>query len=140
MYGFRPYRREKRRGRKTVGLTMKKNNIIAILAAGATFALACSAMGAASGDKFLADRHAADNGVACADCHDGKENPKEKAGIGACLECHDGYKGMAEATRNLDVNPHDSHEGEIECTECHKPHGKPVDYCEQCHAFGLMVP
>lgn len=107
---------------------------------GAAFALACQALGAASEKVFLADRHAAHSGVACADCHNGMANPKEKASVAACLQCHDGYKGMAEATKNLKVNPHDSHEGEIECTACHKPHGRSVDYCEQCHAFGLVVP
>lgn len=90
--------------------------------------------------NFLADRHAKNQGLACEDCHEGVKKPEKKAGIKACLDCHGGFKGMAEQTKALEKNPHDSHEGGIDCNECHKPHKQSVDYCEQCHAFGFIVP
>jgi hypothetical protein len=31
------------------------------------------------------------------------------------------------------VNPHDSHLGQIPCTECHRQHQPPVVKCLECH-------
>lgn len=31
------------------------------------------------------------------------------------------------------LNPHDSHAGQLKCTECHKEHSKSSLYCLECH-------
>lgn len=93
-----------------------------------------------SKDEYLGGKHIA-NGIGCADCHGGEENPESKGAVQPCLDCHGGYSGMAEATQKEEgPNPHDSHEGEIPCNECHQPHQPSVDYCEQCHTFSFKVP
>lgn len=61
-----------------------------------------------------------------------------------CLGCHGSYTDLITLTEdsealtsivNVAVNPHDSHEGEVDCYYCHKMHEtvKPVDYCFGCH-------
>lgn len=102
---------------------------------------------AASKDALLAQKHLA-QGVTCTDCHAIGET-KAPAKVEACLGCHDGYEGMAKRTEKKgdgtylsNMNPHKSHLGKVECTECHKGHEKAVTTtCEKrCHTFGLIVP
>ena len=81
---------------------------------------------------FLADRHVA-RGANCAACH--TTQPPKAVPAKQCLTCHGSYEKLAQRTENLDVNPHDSHMGELECTECHKGHKKPQLVCDQCHEF-----
>lgn len=55
-----------------------------------------------------------------------------------CFRCHGSYKEVAERTRdfqkkNLSMNPHESHYGEIDCSLCHKSHKPSVDLCSECH-------
>jgi nitrate/TMAO reductase-like tetraheme cytochrome c subunit len=55
-----------------------------------------------------------------------------------CFDCHEAnehasYEQVVQLTADLELNPHDSHLGEIECDVCHKMHGVSVDYCAQCH-------
>jgi len=55
-----------------------------------------------------------------------------------CFDCHEpndhtSYEEVVELTADLELNPHGSHLGEIECDICHKMHGVSVDYCAQCH-------
>ena len=40
---------------------------------------------------------------------------------------------LAEATGDEELNPHDSHYGEMECRLCHKMHKPSELYCTQCH-------
>ncbi len=67
--------------------------------------------------------------------------PKEE-----CLQCHEhgSYEELAERTAHFEsligANPHDSHNGELECGLCHKMHRESEDYCAQCHAWGWTVP
>ncbi|MCT8987635.1 cytochrome c3 family protein [Shewanella phaeophyticola] len=91
----------------------------------------------ANQEGFLSDIHIK-NGLDCNSCHEGK--PKKEAGIQACLDCHGGYDGMYEKTKALHINPHDAHEGDIECNECHKSHSTSIDYCASCHSFDFKVP
>lgn len=55
-----------------------------------------------------------------------------------CLKCHGSYAKLAELTANYDPdsgrNPHESHNGELECYNCHKSHGESSLYCSQCHS------
>jgi len=96
--------------------------------------------------KQLAEKHA-EQGLTCTDCHGSFNEPAAK--VDSCLGCHDGYKGMAERTKTegnglylSNANPHGSHLGNVECTECHKAHTRPVtNTCEdRCHTFNFQIP
>ncbi|MBP1626745.1 MAG: cytochrome [Holophagaceae bacterium] len=108
------------------------------------FLIAATFMSASSKDSaMLADRHKV-NGVNCEDCHLTKK-PTTAAKIDKCLECHEGYEGMAKRTAKKEkgphvylanINPHDSHIGKIECSECHSAHSEPhKSFCDRCHTF-----
>ena len=86
----------------------------------------------AAESQMHADRHIA-QGAKCESCHlGGKPGPVAKE---QCLACHGSYAKVAEQTDKLDINPHDSHLGQIECTKCHKGHKAPVVECNRCHDF-----
>lgn len=53
-----------------------------------------------------------------------------------CLQCHISYEHMANSTDFLERNPHDSHNGQLECKTCHVSHGDQIDYCGTCHDNG----
>ncbi|MCD8554769.1 cytochrome c3 family protein [Seleniivibrio sp.] len=105
------------------------------------------AFAAAQNNELLAQKHLK-QGVACTDCHAiGEEKAPVK--VDTCLSCHDGYEGMAKKTEKKgdgtylsNLNPHKSHLGNVECTECHKGHEKAATTtCEKrCHTFGLVLP
>ena len=98
----------------------------------------------------------AEQGVACLDCHEPtlqqqmdelvmyvqgdftvpleeREFPVE-----FCFDCHEanehtGYEEVIQRTAGLEINPHDSHLGEMDCATCHRMHNPSEDYCAQCH-------
>jgi hypothetical protein len=88
---------------------------------------------------LLIEQHKA-AGLACDACH--SENPpKAAATMAACQQCHGEYAKLAQKTQEVKPkNPHESHEGEMECGECHHVHKASVDYCAKCHDFGFKVP
>jgi len=88
--------------------------------------------------KHLDHTHA-QRSVTCALCH-GRRFPEKRAEMEQCLTCHGSYQHVAELTKNVYPNPHESHLGEIRCTLCHKAHANSELYCDLCHAFGLKVP
>ncbi len=53
-----------------------------------------------------------------------------------CLQCHISYEHVANSTDFLYRNPHDSHNGQLECKTCHVSHGDQIDYCGTCHENG----
>lgn len=66
-------------------------------------------------------------------------NAHERSGITMCLTagCHEGISSLEElkkSTAHLDRNPHDSHNGDQNCTNCHQIHSQSVMMCTQCHA------
>ena len=61
-----------------------------------------------------------------------RDRPKE-----TCLSCHGSYDKLAERTAKLTPNPHFSHRGEEDCTNCHSLHGKSRLECNDCHSFNL---
>jgi len=75
-------------------------------------------------------------GVQCKDCH-GVEKPKEEPTSKACVDCHGPYSKLAQRTRKLHANPHDSHMGPLDCLKCHGVH-EPMEVekipCMECHA------
>jgi len=100
----------------------------------------------------------ADEGVACLDCHEPTIQQQmdelvvyisgdfdvplnqRRLPMAECLECHDSYAALAELTGDLELNPHESHWGELECGVCHRMHRESEDYCDQCHQTGMQVP
>lgn len=56
----------------------------------------------------------------------------------ACLQCHGTYAELAQRTQNLARNPHDSHQGQLDCRTCHRVHSDSVYYCGQCHGDATM--
>jgi cytochrome c nitrite reductase small subunit len=106
--------------------------------------------------NLLANKHAAE-GEECHDCHEPNlstqidegikfvtgnyEDPLEEREFPRedCLECHDDFESIKAATNYEYSNPHDSHNGEQECTLCHKMHKKSEVMCAQCHYFGWIV-
>ena len=93
------------------------------------------------GQNMLADRHVAEHGTSCADCH-GEENPSKNPATEKCLDCHGTYEDLGKLTANPDeeMNPHANHYGPVPCQDCHKSHAKPVLFCDDCHSFGTKVP
>lgn len=106
------------------------------------------------GGNLLAGKHAA-KGVSCLDCHHKSYIEKAEEGVRyitgtyskplkeiaftreQCLQCHGkDFDKVVSATNFEESNPHDSHLGEMECTQCHKMHSKSEIYCAQCHQFG----
>lgn len=70
----------------------------------------------------------------CAQCHSASvsQMPQTKD----CLGCHGSESAVAERTAKLSPNPHDSHRGSVDCTECHRAHDKQnILMCNDCHAF-----
>ena len=98
-----------------------------------------SAFAAQPGEKpLLGDRHKT-MGVACEGCHQ-QSAPTGAAPANACMSCHGDMDKMGKQTEALHPNPHESHEGDIPCGECHHAHKASVDYCAKCHQFGFKVP
>jgi hypothetical protein len=64
-------------------------------------------------------------------------------GVGFCLRegCHVGVESLEElkgALSDQRRNPHDSHNGTLECTQCHRTHEQSVMWCTQCHADAVV--
>ena len=96
--------------------------------------------------------------VACKDCHDYPVPAEVASGVNyllgnytvgtdgelmpvtydndMCLQCHISYEHVANSTDFLERNPHDSHNGELECKTCHVSHGDQINYCGTCHDNG----
>ncbi len=69
----------------------------------------------------------------CQACH-----PKDAGtppSTGECLACHGSYGALAEKTRAVKPNPHDSHMGALRCTICHRGHQPARVFCNDCHTF-----
>jgi hypothetical protein len=90
-------------------------------------------------DSGYLDHTHAKAGTDCSGCH---ETPFPDNGLSMeeCLKCHGSYEELAEATRETEPNPHDSHYMDLRCTLCHKVHTDSVLYCNTCHEFELDVP
>jgi hypothetical protein len=78
--------------------------------------------------------HHAKAGVHCFDCHQEEKPTKKAVAPDSCMTCHGDYPAMKALTKDAKPNPHDSHLGEIPCTECHRQHQPPVVKCLECHA------
>ena len=87
-------------------------------------------------DKTLADVHAA-QGVVCTACHGAK--PGSEVTTAKCESCHGNYDKLIPLTDKGAVNPHESHLGEPDCSQCHHIHKKSEAACNQCHDFAIKM-
>jgi len=103
-------------------------------------------------ENRLASKHA-EAGLVCHDCHESSlavqaeegwkfitgdyQTPLEKRVFERdfCLECHDDFDEVKAQTDFEESNPHDSHNGEMECNLCHSMHQQSTVMCSQCHLF-----
>ena len=85
--------------------------------------------------KDVSSKHVA-AGLKCSDCHETKT--PESLKTEQCLSCHGSFEEVAEATKKLVPDPHNSpHYGsELDCDLCHHEHSKSENFCAQC----LLVP
>ncbi len=99
----------------------------------------CSFVISAAAPLLLADKHKK-AGLDCESCH--KENPPGKSvPAEICLGCHGGdYAKLAEQTKKVAPNPHDSHLGNAKCELCHHGHKPSEYYCATCHILDSKVP
>lgn len=108
---------------------------------GALLALALSMLGMVAFSQpakpSLRGRHATE-ALSCKDCHKTTE-PVARPPAEACDRCHT-YAELATATAKVDPNPHQSHQGEVRCTLCHRVHQPSMLVCNECHEFELKVP
>lgn len=105
---------------------------------------------------LLASKHA-EADMVCHDCHESSlaiqaeegwkfltgnyQIPLEKREFSRdfCLECHDDFDTDVKTATNFEEsNPHDSHNGEMECNECHSMHQPSQVMCAECHTFSWM--
>jgi len=52
-----------------------------------------------------------------------------------CFECHEhgSYEEVIQLTADLELNPHGSHLGQLDCDICHSMHDVSAYYCADCH-------
>ncbi len=84
-----------------------------------------------------------ENEISCADCH-GTATPERRAPASACINCHGEIPGAVksydDAGTAREINVHDSHDGQLRCTLCHRIHEESIFYCADCHQFDVKVP
>jgi hypothetical protein len=80
-------------------------------------------------------------GVSCQKCH-GKTKKPQEVDMKQCVTCHNTDKVAEKTAKVRPQNPHESpHYGRtLDCNLCHHQHGKPENYCAQCHSFAFVVP
>jgi hypothetical protein len=71
--------------------------------------------------------------VSCFDCHQEEKPTKKAVASESCMVCHGDYPAMRALTKNAKPNPHNSHMGEVPCTECHRGHQPSRVVCLECH-------
>jgi hypothetical protein len=78
-------------------------------------------------------------GLVCSSCHQ-EDPPAKPPKMAVCVSCHGDFSAMAEITKALPVNPHDSHMDDPDCTQCHRQHQPPVVKCLDCHPDFHLTP
>lgn len=83
-------------------------------------------------------------GVSCEGCHEEK-TPEEMTTVdnAACESCHGTVDEIAAKTVPAvkEQNPHKSHQGNLNCNQCHVGHGTAKSYCLECHQnFNQTMP
>lgn len=83
-------------------------------------------------------------GVSCEGCH-GVKTPEEMTTVdnAACESCHGTVDEIAAKAVPAvkEQNPHKSHQGNLNCNQCHVGHGTTKSYCLECHQnFNQTMP
>ena len=55
-----------------------------------------------------------------------------------CTKCHKDIDQIVAKTDFGDANPHNSHLGDLVCSDCHKMHAKSHAKCADCHNFDFL--
>ncbi|MCR5757474.1 MAG: cytochrome c3 family protein [Selenomonas sp.] len=106
--------------------------------------------------ELLAQKHQ-QAGVACIDCHENGIEDKVKETVWyvtddfddppakrhfdnqMCTKCHTNLDEIVTKTdQGNGVNPHDSHLGDLTCSDCHRMHQKSKAACQDCHDFEFL--
>jgi len=95
--------------------------------------LAGGVLGSAGAAEVQIKGKHAKEALACADCHK-TDKPVAAAAVEVCLDCHGGYDKVAELTKAMHANPHDSHLGKMQCLKCHRVHRSSEIACLECHS------
>jgi nitrate/TMAO reductase-like tetraheme cytochrome c subunit len=100
--------------------------------------------------NLLANKHAA-AGVTCHQCHESSfavqaeegfkfitgnfKTPLDKRNFSneLCLKCHTDFESIKAKTNFEDSNPHESHQGKLDCNKCHNMHQMSQVFCTECH-------
>ncbi|WOT05898.1 cytochrome c3 family protein [Shewanella youngdeokensis] len=79
--------------------------------------------------------------VKCKSCH--VNGMKKPASMEGCFDCHGSYDDIRALSeeKELEANPHDSHLGDVECSDCHNIHKESAEtVCAECHEFDFVTP
>ncbi|SEH34144.1 cytochrome c3 family protein [Selenomonas sp. KH1T6] len=105
-------------------------------------------------DDLMSHSHM-EAGVACIDCHDNGmidklnetywyvtddfDNPPQQRAFDneMCTKCHK-VEDIVAKTNYDGKNPHDSHLGDLVCSDCHYSHEKSKAKCMECHNFEFL--
>ncbi len=106
--------------------------------------------------QLLSTRHKAAH-VDCIDCHengiedkihetiwyvtDDFDDPPAKRHFGnqMCTKCHNDIDALiAKTDKGNGVNPHNSHLGDLTCSDCHSMHRQSKAACQNCHDFEFL--
>lgn len=104
---------------------------------------------------LLSHAHAAAK-VECIDCHenglddkiqetvwyvtDDFDDPPLKRAFPneMCTKCHTDIDAIIAKTNYEEANPHNSHIGDLTCSDCHKMHNPSKALCADCHNFAFL--
>ena len=107
------------------------------------FLLMVFLIGTASAADMAVNKVHLENEISCADCH-GTDSPERRAPASACIDCHGEIPGEVKTYDDAgiarEINIHDSHDGQLRCTLCHRIHQESSFYCADCHQFDVEVP
>jgi hypothetical protein len=117
---------------KLRSIKMKNKNLITTILV-IVILLLFSNIGIAQNKYEIKDTHVK-MGLSCTVCH-GDKSPQQRPEKEACLTCHKSYGEVAAKTKGLEPNPHESHQGEVTCSDCHSAHGTSRLMCNDCHKF-----
>ncbi len=67
------------------------------------------------------------------------ENLPDQPTMDQCFACHQSYEAVAQRTENMQPNPHNSHRGDVQCTNCHSVRGQPHFECNDCHEIPIQM-
>ena len=111
-----------------------KTQMIKLIAKGLISVTCTFFVGICSAEN-LADFHM-QQGLKCEGCHQTQTpQPDSRVNTKNCFACHKSFEAVAERIKRTDPNPHNSHLGEVPCSDCHQGHKEYKNMCNDCHQF-----